>query len=683
MMLQELTDHPLEARKLWKGSKTPRVVLREECGRAAAELLDNGTFFYLKDGERIRHGFSTADTLEGASISTRTAALQSRDTRTVQDPLGEGRQIVSVYRENGLTLRQELTLYREGDLVVQIFLKRDEGTVGTRYMAPFFAPYPDPSGKRIFLSLDQKMLLVPYDNDMWLRYESCVPAAGRPSYDVTAIYDEQSLEGMVIGALDFDVWKNAIRWNPHDARSVIAFCGIADGGTHDVCPHGIVEGREVSSARFVLSWHDDIRRGMEHYGDLCVRVRPARPWSRGRVPFGWNSYAALGGTLKVEHWKQAGEFMKEELPNYADEDGVSYVNLDGAFGLDHERIRDIIGQIHSRGQKAGWYAAPCNCPAVLGDLPLKGTDLLIGDLFLKDASGNVLPAADNTVPFDVTHPVWEDYARKNIRILTELGVDYIKLDFLSHASVEGCHYEKNVTGRMAIDRVYRLLEEEIDRCGREIFVSLSIAPLFPYFLGNARRCCCDCFGHSDDVRYALNALNFAWWTNGRIYRYNDPDHVPLYHSIIDGRGVSTEAEAKSRYYSAVISGTVMMLSDNYGPEGEEDIISHARERAGKLANDEAVNAIARLGKAFVPVELTDGTTPYYTLSCGGRYYAAIFNFSSRPARLSFDARRGGLPPAGSFADIHGGERTPYQERIGLVLEGRDAVILEVFPEKGC
>ena len=110
MMLQELTDHPLEARKLWKGSKTPRVVLREECGRAAAELLDNGTFFYLKDGERIRHGFSTADTLEGASISTRTAALQSRDTRTVQDPLGEGRQIVSVYRENGLTLRQELTL---------------------------------------------------------------------------------------------------------------------------------------------------------------------------------------------------------------------------------------------------------------------------------------------------------------------------------------------------------------------------------------------------------------------------------------------------------------------------------------------------------------------------------------------------------------------------------------------
>lgn len=682
MMLQELVDYPLEARKLWKGFSVPQVVLREQCGRAQVELRDDGTFFYIKDGERIRHGFSTADTEDGISVSTRTASLESRETCPVKDCLGEGKRIISVYRENALSLRQELTLYSEGDLVVQIFLQQDGKDVRTRYMAPFFAPYPDATGKRIFLALDQKMLLVPYDNDMWLRYESCVPAAGRPSYDVTAIYDEDSLEGLVIGALDFDIWKNAIRWNPHDARSVIAFCGIADGGTHDVCPHGIVEGKEVSSARFVLSWHSDIRKGLEHYGDLCVKVRPARPWHSAKVPFGWNSYAALGGTLKVEHWKQAGEFMKEELPNYADQDGVTYVNLDGAFGLDHERIRSIIGEIHARGQKAGWYAAPCNCPPRLGNLPLKGTDLMVRDLFLKDEDGNVLPAADGTVAFDVTHPLWEAYARKNIQFLTDLGVDYIKIDFLTHGSVEGCHYEKNVTGRMAINRVYRLLEEEIDKCGREIFVSLSIAPLFPYFLGNARRCCCDSFGHYDDVRYVLNALNFAWWTNGRIYRYNDPDHVPLYHSVIDGRGVTDEKEAKSRYYSAVISGTVMMLSDNYGPEGEEDIISHARKRAKEIANDAAVNAVARLGKAFVPVELTDGTTPYYTLSHEGRHYAAVFNFSDKPAHMSFTAIRGGLPPKGSFADIHGQERIPYANSIDLMLDGHDAVILEIFPEDG-
>lgn len=506
------------------------------------------------------------------------------------------------------------------------------------------------------------------------------PLQGRPSYDVTAIYDEDTMEGMVIGALDFDIWKNAIRWNAHDARSLIAFCGIADGGTHDVCPHGIVEGWEVASARFVLSWQQDIRKGMEHYGDLCAKIHPARPWKNGRVPFGWNSYAALGGTLTVEHWKQAGEFMHESLPNYCDEDGISYVNLDGAFGLDYDRIREIIGEIHARGQKAGWYAAPCNCPAALAELPVKGTDLKVKDLFLKDYEGRPLPPADNTVPFDVTHPVWEAYARKNIRVLTDLGVDYIKIDFLSHGSVEGDHYIKNVTGRMALNRVYSLLQEEIDACGREIFISLSIAPLFPYFLGNARRCCCDSFGHYDDVRYVLNALNFAWWTNGRIYRYNDPDHIPLYHSIIDGRGTTTENEARSRYYSAVISGTVMMLSDNYGPEGDPQIIEECQRRAKTFANDAAANRIARIGKAFVPVELRDGTTPFYTLSHEGRYYAAIFNFSEDTAELSFEAGKGSLPEKGSFFDIHGGEKTPYDGRISVTLSGRDAVILEVIPD---
>lgn len=679
MMLDELVNQPFEARKLYRKSE-PQVVLQESCGRAGVEFLDNGTFFYLKDGERIHHGFSCADTETGNRISTRTAALQSRSAEAVSDRLGNGRQIVSVYEEKGLTLTQKIVLYPEGDLTVQIFLKEDGKLTRTRYMVPYFAPYPDASGKRIFLSLDQKMLLVPYDNDMWLRYESCVPAAGRPSYDVTAIYNEDTMEGMVIGALDFDVWKNAIRWNAHDARSLIAFCGIADGGTHDVCPHGIVEGWEVASARFVLSWQQDIRRGMEHYGDLCAKICPPRPWKNGQVPFGWNSYAALGGTLTVDHWKQAGEFMHDELPNYCDEEGVSYVNLDGAFGLDYERIREIIGEIHARGQKAGWYAAPCNCPAALAELPVKGTDLRVKDLFLKDFDGRPLPPADNTVPFDVTHPVWEAYARKNIRVLTDLGVDYIKIDFLTHGSVEGDHYIKNVTGRMALNRVYRLLQEEIDACGRDIFVSLSIAPLFPYFLGNARRCCCDSFGHYDDVRYVLNALNFAWWTNGRIYRYNDPDHIPLYHSIIDGRGTTSENEARSRYYSAVISGTVMMLSDNYGPEGDPQIIEECQKRAKIFANDAAANRIARFGKAFVPVELRDGTTPFYTLSHEGRYYAAVFNFSAETAELSFDAQKGSLPGKGSFFDIHGGEKTPYDGRISVTLSGRDAIILEVVPD---
>ena len=110
------------------------------------------------------------------------------------------------------------------------------------------------------------------------------------------------------------------------------------------------------------------------------------------------------------------------------------------------------------------------------------------------------------------------------------------------------------------------------------------------------------------------------------------------------------------------------------------IIEECRRRAKIFANDAAANRIARQGKAFVPVELRDGTTPFYTLTHEGRHYAAIFNFSEDMAELSFDAGKGGLPQKGCFVDIHGGSETPYDGRISVTLSGRDAVILEVIPD---
>lgn len=665
----------------------PSVLTEVQTKKGKIRILDNGLFAYFLEGEQICKGYAAAKTVDGREIDTRRARLVSQ---TSCEALDGGVCVRLLYQDGQLQLRQELTVHENGAATSQVFLHDEKGLTNTRYLAPFATPYPDQEGKELFLSLDQKMLAVPYDNDMWSRYESLSPACGRKSYDVTAIYDENSLEGFIIGALRFDVWKNAIRWAAHDARSFIAYCGAADEGTHDCCPHAPVSGEWVESAPFVFFWSEDIRAGLEKYGDMCASLVSARPWKREKTPFGWNSYSALGMGLKLSHWREAGDFMKEELPDYCDGDGVTYVNLDGAFGLDQEEIKSTIDALHARGQKAGWYANPCNWFPAGGDMPIsyfvamdevrsEEPEIRIGDLFLRDHQGNVMPAADGTVPLDVTHPAWEKMARATIRRLIGLGVDYLKLDFLSHGSVEGAHYQKEYTGRMALNLAYRILSEEIDAAGREIFVSLSIAPLFPYFLGNARRSCCDTFGHHEDVRYVLNALNFAWWTNGRIYRYNDPDHVPLYLSVIDGRGATTEAEARSRYYASVISGTVMMLSDNYGPEGDAEVIRMSRERTRRFANDSKVNDIARLGRAFVPVEIRDGATPFYTLSHEGRHYAAIFNFSGERQTLSFSAERGRLPVRGKFCDIHGGGKTSYDGMISVTLEGYDAVILQVEP----
>ena len=647
--------------------RQPKVRGSHSFGLCGVELLDNGAVCLYHGGRKLRPFHSAAEAVDGRRIDTRTARFRGSEAAES----AEGLKVVSLFEENGLRLRQELLLQKSGELTVQLFLsEKKRSTVRSRYLAPILAPYPDKDGHPLFLSLDQKMLLTPYDNDMWARYESTVPNPGKTSYDVTAIFDEETYEGLVIGSLDHDVWKNAISWSAHDARAFTAYCGAADAGTHDVMPHGMVCGEEVASARFVMFWCSDIRDGMERYGRLCAKQVPSRPWNGGPI-FGWNSFSALGMGLRLRHWEEAGDFIRDELPHFADEEGVSYINLDACFGMSHKEIRRIVEKLHSQGQKAGWYGAPCILMEPMALLPIPGTLTPLKALLLEDDKGRPLPAADGSRPLDVTHPLWEKYARAQIKNVLDLGFDYIKLDFLSHGAVEGVHHLKNYTGRMALHHAYKILEDEISKAGREIFVSLSIAPLFPYFLGNARRCCCDSFGHIEDTRYVLNALNFGWWQSGNLYRYNDPDHLALFHSVIDGRGETTEAEARSRYLSGVISGTLMILSDNYDkPE--------ARERSRKLANNEAVNALARIGKPFRPVELRSDTTPFYTLHHEGRYYAAVFNFSKEEKTLSFRASRGGLPAAGRAVSLWDGSELTYEENIQVTLPGCDCVLFEIM-----
>lgn len=654
----------------------PKILEEFALGRSGVQLLQNGEAFYLQDGVRIRNFHSSASVDDGRSVNTRTAKRTKVATEDIVDELGKGKKIISVFIKNGLELTQMITLRENGEIGVQIALHDKEKTTRTRYLAPIDAPYPDASGKRLFLSLDQKMLVVPYDNDMWVRYESAVPCPGRSSYDVTAIFDETSFEGLVIGALDFDVWKNAISWSAYDARALYAYSGVADAVTHDTLPHAAVCGDVVASARFVMMWCDNVKRGLENFGSMCATLHPPRKWS-GKTPFGWNSFSALSIGVTVAHWKEAGDFIKNELPEFCDEDGVSFINLDAAFGLGNDKIKKTVDELHKRGQKAGWYCAPMSAPTFIPFVPASGTLTPLSKFFLCDYSGKPLPKIDNFVPLDVTHPLWEKHARNSIKKIVELGFDYIKFDFLSHGAVEGQHYLKNYTGRMALNYAYNIIEDELKKANREIFVSLSISPLFPYFLGNARRCCCDSFGHYDDVRYVLNALNFGWWTNGRLYNFNDPDHLSLYNSVVDGRTPSTLEEARSRYNAGIISGTLMMLSDNYGPSGDSELIANSRQRAKQLANNAALNEVARLNRAFVPVELSDGTSPFYTLSHNNRHFAALFNFSSEERVLSLNAERGGLPTAATAVSLNDGSTVLYVDELSVKLRGFDSVIFEI------
>ena len=200
-------------------------------------------------------------------------------------------------------------------------------------------------------------------------------------------------------------------------------------------------------------------------------------------------------------------------------------------------------------------------------------------------------------------------------------------------------------------------------------VSLSIAPVFPYGFGHARRISCDAFGTAQDVEYELNAQTYGWWLNGRLYQYNDPDHIVLLRSFGMERD-STEGEAKARYTTAVIGGTVMMLSDDYENP-------NARERAKKFAGNRAINQIAASQVAFTPVESAQSSaSAAYTAAIGGKRYIALFHWNSKKETVTLCAERAGLRRQAVYTDLWSGKT--YINKNGKLrwdVAGCDALLL--------
>lgn len=650
-------------------------------GRVTISLMSNNAFFYGLDGRQVNWIHSRASVADGRMIDTRTAVRTGVTSETEEGKL----HLHVEYEGNGLRLTQHMTLEEDKPYFIgscQVKDLQNEQTE-SNYLAPLDFAYPNAQCNPLFLSLDQKMLLVPYDNDMWVRYESTPLRPGRTSYEVTAIYNELTNEGMVVGALDFDNWKNAIRCSAWDARCYTAFSGVADECTHDLYPHGTLIGESVSSARFMCGWYDDIRTGMEVFGKLAMEGKPRFHWS-GPVPFGWNSFSAINMAMPLlEHWEGTSKFFSEELPNFCDSNGSTFINMDANFLLDPVRMQEVMANIRSRGQQPGSYMVPGIAITMLADLmPLRGAPgKTMKDILLKDHKGDPYPTIDGSLPVDITIPEAEQNMRLWIRELVEQGFAYIKIDFLAHSAVEAVRYDKRIrTGRQAMNRFYQILWEELDpeKIGREVFVDLSIAPLFPGGGGHGRRCCCDSFGQHEDVRYVLNALNFGWWTNGSLYQFADPDHTVLSHSFVDGRGDTDYYSAKSRFNASVISGTVMLLSDNYGPTGDEDRIARTRERTRELANNPKLNEIARFGKAFVPAYLRSDTTNVYFLHHQGRSFVALFNFDSERRTVSVPAAVVKARQAGEAENLNNGQRFAYDGEISVTLEGFDSAVLELF-----
>ncbi len=632
---------------------------------------EKGVFALYEKEQLLFFGYAQAKTADGRAIDTRTARYLGKEEEN-------GALLLRYEAENGLVLTEKLSQIENGIPCAQCTLSDRSGAeIETNRLVPLIANGNDDACPTCWSSLFSKMLLVPYDNDQWNRYEAVPLRVGRRSYELTELLNEESGEGLLFGAIDYDRWKNAIVCSHASTRHLLCISGVADEGTKDVCPHGTILGVSVSSARFVFFFGSDWRRVLEDYGRLIEKLHPPVRWEEG-VPFGFNTFAGLARKMSNEVFERTADFMIDTLlPRSFQNNGVVYLNLDGGWQMlpEDERVR-IREKIKAKGQKVGLYDGtfvfrPRRDTGFETEIP-GCPGHTFAEIMLRDPWGELLEPVDGLYAMDVTHPLWREYTRRKFEDYKEWGYDYLKIDFLSHGAMEGVHFDKSIrTGRQAINKAYEFLRELIspENMGKPFFLSLSIAPLFPCGFGHARRFCCDAFGTNEYIEYVLNTQTYGWWENRTLYDFNDPDHIVLLKSFNIPRD-TREGEARARYTTAVISGAMMLLSDDFDrPE--------AVERALKFACNEEVNAIARSRVAFRPSAPNGASSAHvYTAEIGGETYAAVFGWKLCPEEIVFSPEKAGLP-RGTYRDLWSGKRFDLSnEDLNWRLDSCDAMLLK-------
>ncbi|MET1052505.1 MAG: glycoside hydrolase family 36 protein [Mycetocola sp.] len=178
-------------------------------------------------------------------------------------------------------------------------------------------------------------------------------------------------------------------------------------------------------------------------------------------------------------------------------------------------LADSVAAIRDSGRRAGVWLAPFSVGS-RSDLAQRHPDWLTG------------PAGynwgDDLVGLDLTHPDVRTYLTEVFSGLRDLGVDYLKLDFLYSGAVPGRRYASDVTAVAAYRSGLALVREIM---GEDAYILGCGAPMLPSVgLVDAMRVSPDTFHEGgEDGSQGLRgrmSLEARAWQHGRLWT-TDPD----------------------------------------------------------------------------------------------------------------------------------------------------------------
>jgi alpha-galactosidase len=560
-------------------------------------------------------------------VTSKDFSVHKIQRHSIHDHFGRGfRYTVESSNETGEKMIQTFWLYADLDYILADVEVSKKGGVASNYLSPLTSDTPSdclPPG-------DDRALFVPFDNDMWVRYDAVPFGSKVTSYEVSVLYENASREGLILGSVEHDVWKTGVVSTTSSNRitSLEIYGGITSSNiTHDVLPHGKVSGGTIKSPKIFIGCFADWRQGMETYAAANAVITPPRPWPHG-VPLGWNSWGKLQFGLNYEKAIQVSDFFASQLPAYQN-NGVAYIGLDAGWSsFSEEHLRDFVLHCHANHQEAGIYFTPFTAWTHDGDKAVGGTSWHYKDIFLY-ANGK-LQVVDGGVALDPTHPGTKALIEADIHHFQRDGFTYVKADFMTHGALEADHYfdPKVTTGIEAYNEGMKFIDAV---AGKDIYLNLSISPLFPTQYADSRRISCDTFGAIDQSEYMLNSLTYGWWL-GKVYDFNDADHMVL--------GDYSEGENRVRITSSAITG-IFISGDDFSDSGG----ATGKQRAKQFFSNPGILDVARIQKAFMPVEgnTENHASNLFSYQAGQTSYLAVFNFAEANADFIIEPERIGLP----------------------------------------
>lgn len=586
----------------------------------------------IKQGEKlIADGLYASYKLDDQLVTTEDYADCKIRQLTVQDSFGDGIIFRITYINDTLPeLVQSFYLYNDRDYILTDFTL--EAGKGTEVSCNYMAPVNIGRMNRLLETGENRALFIPFDNDCWVRYKAYpLNFDNLTSYEVSAVYNNASRNGLVIGSVEHDNWKTAVvikGGNSNNVNSITCYGGAADALTRDSKAHGNLRGKRIKSPKVFIGYFADWRNGMDQYGKANAIITPPKRWNKA-LPFGWNSWGALQFDLSYAKALEVSDFLKNNLQNnhFISSDSTVIIGLDSGWNrFSEEELRRFVEKCAANGQLAGIYWTPF---ADWSRNPEKMVEYAANYQYKEVyVYANGKPQAlDDAYALDPTHPALEQRMKEVSELFRRCGFKYVKMDFMTHGMMEGDRWFNPAiqTGTQAYNYGMQLLNKYFG----DMYINLSISPIFPSHYAQSRRIACDAWNKMKDTEYTLNALSYGWWIDN-VYQFNDADHVVLRDA--------TEGENRARVTSAVITG-LYIAGDDFSRSGT----SEGKEKAKHCLTNQDINAIAN-GRSFRPMEGNgeNSESQFVRIDKDGTVYYAIFNYTDQGLTISIPYDRIGL-----------------------------------------